>query len=262
MNTIRAALWTEGLKIRRSKVPLLSFIGFSIAPLVSGLFMIILKNPAAARNMGLISSKAQLMAGTAEWISLFSILSQAIGIGGMLVFAILASWIFGREFSDHTVKELLALPTPRSTIVMIKFFYLLIIGVGIILWLFLGGLLIGHLVDIPGWSVNLAFRAFGVTLLSGVLTLFLMTPIAFLASAGKGFLPPLGFAIFTLILAQIAGATGWGGWFPWSVPAMLAQFTGPAVEQIDTSSFIIVILTSLIGFCGTIYWWRVADQTK
>ena len=36
--------------MRRSKVPLLTAMGFSITPLVGGLFMIILKDPEAARR--------------------------------------------------------------------------------------------------------------------------------------------------------------------------------------------------------------------
>ncbi len=67
MNGFLPSLWTETLKMRRSKVPLLTALGFSIAPWVGGLFMVILKDPEAARSMGLISTKAQLVGGTADW---------------------------------------------------------------------------------------------------------------------------------------------------------------------------------------------------
>ncbi|MEV0143917.1 MULTISPECIES: ABC transporter permease [unclassified Nonomuraea] len=33
----------------------------------------------------------------------------------------IAIWLFGREFSDHTAKDLLALPTSRTAIVAAKF---------------------------------------------------------------------------------------------------------------------------------------------
>ena len=105
MNTFLSALWTESLKMRRSKVPLLTALGFSMAPLMGGLFMIILKDPVKAQSMGLISAKAQLTVGTAEWSTLFNMLAQATAVGGGIVFAIFTAWIFGREFSDHAVKE-------------------------------------------------------------------------------------------------------------------------------------------------------------
>ena len=45
MTNFASALWVEILKLRRSKVPLFTALGFSIAPLIGGLFMIILKDP-------------------------------------------------------------------------------------------------------------------------------------------------------------------------------------------------------------------------
>src|SRR5512132_3981595 len=141
MNGFFPALWAETLKIRRSKVPLFTAIGFSFAPLMGGFFMIILKDPEAARSMGLISAKAQLTAGTAEWSTLFGLLAQATAIAGAIVFAIFTIWIFGREFSDHTVKELLALPTPREAIVAAK------------------------LILVTVWTLVLTFLSFGLGLL-------------------------------------------------------------------------------------------------
>ena len=66
MNNFYEALYTETLKLFRSKVPLFTALGFSMAPLMGGLFMIILKNPEAAKSLGLITTKAQLLTGTAE----------------------------------------------------------------------------------------------------------------------------------------------------------------------------------------------------
>lgn len=41
MNGFFSSLWAETLKARRSKVPLLASIGFTLAPLMGGLFMFI-----------------------------------------------------------------------------------------------------------------------------------------------------------------------------------------------------------------------------
>ena len=45
MNGLRAAIATELLEATRSKVPWTITASFSLAPLVGGLFMLILKNP-------------------------------------------------------------------------------------------------------------------------------------------------------------------------------------------------------------------------
>ena len=55
MNSFLDCFWIEILKARRSKLWMLVLAGFTILPLVSGLFMIILKDPEKAREMGLIS---------------------------------------------------------------------------------------------------------------------------------------------------------------------------------------------------------------
>ena len=65
MNSLAQAVATEFLKTRRSKVPWSVAAGFSLAPLVAGLFMVILKDPDRARQLGLMGAKAQLAAGVA-----------------------------------------------------------------------------------------------------------------------------------------------------------------------------------------------------
>jgi ABC-2 type transport system permease protein len=262
MNLFLSSLWAEALKVRRSKVPLFTALGFSMAPLMGGLFMIILKDPEAARSMGLISSKAQLTVGVADWPTFFSILAQAVAIGGGILFAIVTIWIFGREFSDRTVKELLALPTPRESIVAAKFIVITAWTFALTLLILGIGLVVGNLVVIPGWSEELLRSAFADILGSATLTIALLPFVALLASVGRGYMPPFGWTIFTIVLAQIAAITGWGDWFPWSVPALFSGAAGPRVELLGMHSYIIVFIASLIGLAATFYWWRNADQTK
>jgi len=262
MNLFLSSLWAETLKIRRSKVPLFTAIGFSMAPLMGGLFMIILKDPEAARSMGLISTKAQLTVGVADWPTFFSILAQAVAVGGAILFAIITAWVFGREFSDRTAKELLALPTSREAIVTAKFVVITVWTLALCLFIFGLGLVIGNLVVIPGWSEELLRTAFMDILGSAALTIALLPFVALLASVGRGYLPPFGWTILTVVLAQIAAITGWGDWFPWSVPALFSGAAGPRAELLGMHSYIIVFITSLIGLAATFFWWRNADQTR
>ena len=262
MNTFAGALWTETLKMRRSKVPLFTAIGFSVIPFIGGLFMVILKDPEAAKSMGLISTKAQLLAGVADWPTFFGILAQATAVGGAILFSIITIWIFGREFSDHTAKELLALPTPREAIVAAKFFVIVAWVLFLTLVMFAIGLIVGKLVVIPGWSVELSGIAFGTVVGSAVLTIALLPFVAFIASTGRGYMPPFGWTILTITLAQIAAIIGWGDWFPWSVPALFSGAVGPRTELLGFHSYIVVTLTCIIGLVATFSWWRSAEQTR
>jgi ABC-2 type transport system permease protein len=262
MNGSPASLWAETLKVRRSKVPWLASIGFTLAPLMDGLFMFIMKDPERAREMGLLSVKAQLAMTTAEWTTFFNVLSQATAIGGVIVFSIVTAWIFGREFSDHTAKDLMALPTSREKIVTAKLIVISTWVFATTIWIYLVGLVVGKIVNIPGWTNGLALQSFRDVLVTAGMTLLLMTPVAFIASIGRGYLPPLGWTVLTIFFSQIIAAIGWGAWFPWSVPALYSEVIGPRSEQLGFHSYVLVILASLAGLVATYWWWRNADQTR
>ena len=262
MNEFLAAFQVELLKARRSRLAWGITAAFMIMPLVSGLFMVILKNPEQARALGLISVKAQLAGGTADWPTFFSMLLQGTAIGGIMLYSFITAWIFGREFSDHTVKEFLAVPTPRWKIIAAKFALMVLWIVALTLVSFAVALAIGAMVAIPGWSQELGMATFGSMTTIMVLLLMLMPPVAFFASAGRGYLPPLGWAVLTLVLAQIVAVLGWGDWFPWSVPAMASGMAGPPAEQTGPHSYLVVLLVCIVGLAATFIWWRSADQAQ
>jgi ABC-2 type transport system permease protein len=262
MNAFFSALQTEGLKAFRSKVPLFTALGFCIAPFVGGLFMIILKDPEAAKSMGLISTKAQLAAGSADWPTFLNFLAQAEAVGGGIIFAIATIWVFGREFSDHTVKELLSLPTSREAIIAAKFTVVVFWTLALTLLSYGVGLMVGNAVDIPGWSNELLRSATVDIIGAGILTITLLPFVAFIASLGRGFMPAFGWTIFTVFIAQISIIMGWGGWIPWSIPGLFSGAAGPRVEFLGVHSYVILILASFMGLFATFYWWRNADQTK
>lgn len=262
MNNFASALYTETLKMRRSKVPLFTALGFSIMPFAGGLFMIILKDPEAAKTMGLISAKAQLMVGVADWPAYFNFLSQAVAAGGLILFSIVSAWVFGREFSDHTAKELLALPTSRETIVTAKFIVIAAWSLAVTLLIFGVSLAVGYLIDLPGWSTELLVSTFLGLLGCAVFTLGLLPFVAFIASTGRGYMPPFGWTILTMVMAQFAVILGWGDWFPWSIPGLFSGAAGPRGEVLDAHSYIILLVAFLLGLAATYRWWRAADQTR
>jgi ABC-2 type transport system permease protein len=267
MNAFLSALWAETLKARRSRVSWVTAAAISIFPIVGGLFVLIMKDPAQARAMGLIGAKAQLLSGgTADWQSYMDFLSVGTAGAGAILFAFITAWVFGREFSDHTVKELLALPTRREIIVSAKFVLTDLWIMGLALWIYLLGVGIGAAVGLPGWSSRLAWTSFGSLMITVLLTVMLMPCVAWFASAGRGYMPPLGWAFGTLGLAQVAGLLGWGAWVPWAVPGMFClMFSvvyGQRAEPVGIHSYLLVLLTFIVGIAATFSWWRGADQSR
>lgn len=262
MTRFPAAVWSEYLKARRSKVSLLTLVAVSMLPLADGLFTVILKNPERAREMGLLGAKAELAMGAADWPTYFYVLVIGAAAGGALLVAFIAAWVFGREFSDHTAKELLALPTPRPVIVAAKFIVIGLWMLVLALWIFLLGLGIGLAVGIPGGSPELAWKSFWILMLAVLLNYLLMPWVALFASMGRGYLPPLGWAVLTLALAQILTALGRADWFPWAVPALVGELAGPDAQPIALHGFVLVALAFVIGVIATVAWWRSADQAS
>lgn len=54
----------ELFKIFKSKFIWITFIAFTIAPLMASFFMVLLNNPQFAENAGLLGSKAQIAGGS------------------------------------------------------------------------------------------------------------------------------------------------------------------------------------------------------
>jgi ABC-2 type transport system permease protein len=262
MKTFFVALLTEALKVRRSRVPLFTALGFSLAPLMGGLFMFILQDPARARALGVVSAKAQLAAGTADWPTYLGLLAQATAVGGGMVFAIATAWVFAREFSDRTAKDLLAVPVSRGAIIAAKFSIVAVWGLMLAMMVLCIGLGIGAALRLPGWSPAVIRAGVFDLSVAAVLTLALMPVVALMASAGRGYLPALGLAVLMVFLAQIAAATGWGGWFPWSVPALFSGIAGSRVEYLGLHSYLLVVLVMTASLAATFIWWQYADQTR
>jgi ABC-2 type transport system permease protein len=256
MNNLAQAIWVEFLKARRSRMPLLTGLGFALIPLVGSFFMIVLKDPEMARRVGLISAKARIIAGAADWPTYLGLLAQATAGGGIMLFGLIGSWVFGREYSDRTVKDLLALPTSRSAIVFAKFIVVAAWSAALTALICLVGLCVGAAVGLAPASMQIVLQN-GVTIaLAAFMTITLVTPIAFFASAGHGYLPPMGVLFLALLLAQVVAAAGWGEYFPWSIPVLYSQG-----GNLGTASYVIVGLTGVVGIVGTIIWWELADQT-
>ena len=256
-----AALACEALKARRSRVPVAVALGFSLMPAVAALFMVILEDPERARDWGLISAKAHLFAGTADWPTFLAVIAQGVAVGGLLLFAVVAAWIFGREFSDRTVKNLLAVPTPRGATVAAKLLVTAGLGALVSAWVVALGLALGAAIGLPGGDAGTLAAGLLRIGLVALLSIALTTPVALAASAGRGYLAPLAFALSTLFLAQIVAATGWGEWFPWSVPALYSGAAGPEAAAMGPASFLLVAAVSALGAALTAWWWRSADQT-
>jgi ABC-2 type transport system permease protein len=261
MAELKNMIWIEARKALRSKMPLLTAVGFMLIPLAAGLMMFIYKDPEFARKMGLLSAKANLRAATADWPTYINIFAQAVSVGGLILFTMIGSWVFGREFVDGTVKDLLAVPVMRSNILLGKYIVMALWSVALSALIYVVGVGLGFLIGLPGGTSEVLTQGSLTVLVSLALTLLVVIPLLFFAGVGHGYLLPLGIAILSMILAQVATGMGYASYFPWAIPALYAT-AGESRLLLEPISYVLVALTALAGLAATYLWWKYADQNR
>jgi len=256
-----ASVWAEGLKVRKSKMFIITVVFFAFIASMMGLLMFVAHHPELAGRSAALSAKTSIL-GNGDWASFLTLLIQVILALGPIGFGMVTSWVFGREYADRVAKDLLSLPVSRMTIVISKFVIILCWCILLTLTLFLCGLFVGVAIKIPGWSSTNVLNSFLIFINSSILTFLLCTPVAFLACISRGYLLPIGFAILTLILTNFVaiGLPNIMPYFPWAIPALYSGIAGNELPQAEAISYFILIVVSIAGFIGTAAWWRFADQ--
>ncbi|XVQ06831.1 ABC transporter permease [Spirillospora sp. CA-255316] len=246
-----AALWAEAVKFLRSKAPWVTALAFLLPVLLSVVFV-------SASGAASLGDKSRALGITPDWSGFRTALMQIDAAGGFLLFGIFVTWMFGREFSDRTVLDLLALPTSRAAVVLAKFsistaWLSILIVVQTVVWLAAGALL-----DLPG-PPGAALDGLAALLSLLALTVLLTLPVAFAASVGRGYLPGIGATVIFLVSGVAAAAIGGAGWFPWSVPATIGGLADSS--SLAPNGLILVVLTGVAGVVSTVAWWQRADHT-
>ncbi len=259
MNNLSAMIWIELRKAIRSRMPLWTALASLFMPLAIAFLIFAARNPEVSKKLGIISAKADLVAYSAtDWPSYLGLFDLLIAAAGFFFFVLVLSWIFGREFADGTVKDLLAVPVQRASILLAKFIVAVAWSAGLTTIILIMGLAEGALIKLPGGSLDVILHSSTRFLVGAGLVIVVVMPFGFVASLGRGYLLPIGTAVLTLMMTNVVIIAGWGDYFPWAVPGLYAQ--GKSV--LAPVSYWIVFLTGLAGILATYLWWKYADQNR
>lgn len=256
-----AAWYAEWLKLRRSRVTWMTLLATTVGVAAGGMFMFISLHPGKARDLGLLGTKAQLAMLEPGWPSYFGLLAQISAVGGILIFGMPMVWIFGREFADHTAKDLLALPTGRAATVAAKFIAAACWSLVLTGYLVAAGTGLGLLLGIPGpLTAHALLSGAETVVVTAVLAIAITTPFGLAASAGRGYLPGVAVLFAVVFTAQIVAALGYGAWFPFSVPALHAGISGQ--QSPAAAGYAGVAVIAVASIWATLRWWQHADHTR
>jgi ABC-2 type transport system permease protein len=259
MTDLSSMMWIELRKAVRSRMPLWTALGAMFMPLGIAFLIFVSKNPAVFQKLGVLSAKANLVAYAAiDWPAYLAFSGQVIAAGEFILLVLSLSWIFGREFVDGTVKDMLAVPVPRASILLAKFLLLMAWSVYLTAVIFIASLVMGLLLRLSGGTSAVIWQGVQLVALTGCLVMGVAMPFALFASVSRGYLLPIGMAILAVMMANLVVVLGWGEYFPWAVPMLYAQ----GESALTPLSFWIVLLTGLAGMISTTLWWMYADQNR
>ena len=182
----------------------------------------------------------------------------------MLLLAFIVAYVFGREYADGTAKNLLALPVGRHWFVLAK---LVVVG-SVVGRARGGGPRRGVRSSGSRWGCPASRRRWRrrpcATRCSRPPSPTCSSPVvAWIATLGRGYMAPLGFALAMLALGNVFSKTGWATWFPWSIVAALIGTVGATRRTtLAPGSFVVVALTFLAGIAATIAQLRYADNAQ
>ena len=205
MNNLSDMIWIERRKAIRSRMPLWTALGSLFMPLGIAFLIFVSKNPEISQKLGLVSAKANLVAYSAtDWPTYLGLFGLIIAAGGFFLFVLIISWVFGREFADGTLKDMLAVPVQRSSILLAKF-------IVVAVW---SAALTQSLSWSSAWSWvrssssrearRTSFsRAALSSAITACLAIAVVLPFALFASVGRGYLLPIGLAVLTLMMTNL-----------------------------------------------------------
>ncbi|BCY19369.1 ABC transporter permease [Leptolinea sp. HRD-7] len=259
MSTLNNMIIVEWRKAIRSRIPYWTSVFAAFLPMAIAMMVLIARNPEISQKLGILSAKADLIAFSAtNWTAYMALTGEIIAAAGFFMFVVILSWIFGREFADGTLKDMLAVPVERTTILMAKVIVFGGWSFAMSLITLTVSLLLGSLIQLPDGSTAVIVQGILGVAVTTLLTVLVVIPFALLASAGRGYLLPMSMAVLTLILANVAAALGRGDLFPWSIPGLYSQ----GKELVGPAGFWIVVVTGLLGWYVTDLWWKKSDQSR
>ena len=233
----------EFLKLKRSKIFLLSLMGAILPPLL--MFIAVTSFDEGQTFEALFTNVNMYMS------AMFAV----------LIFTIIISYLFGREYNEHTLKTMLTIPISRAKFLVSKYIMFLVWIVILTVVTSMSTLIFGFAAGLDGFSVNLFAKSFAQLLYANVLLFLTFSPFVFISLFITNMVPAMvGGAALTLVNLMINGQS-WAPYVPWICPYLISS--GEIVEYSTsiTVSYGVIIATFVIGVIISYIYFTKTDVT-
>jgi ABC-2 type transport system permease protein len=170
-------------------------------------------------------------------------------------FAFTTCWIFGREYTDKTINDLMVKPVSKLSIAVSKFIVMFLWNSLLTIIMFTVVVLLGVFMRMVDGTAVIIFGNFLLFMAVALLTMFVSTLSSFLANVAKGYLAPIGLIFLIIVIVNVVVNIGLSPYIPWTIPGLL--FSERTLMPI---SIAILTITGITGFVGTVAWWRYKEQ--
>ena len=219
----------EFLKLKRSKIFLLSIL---MAALPSVLMFV----------------ATFAFDETQSFDALFSTVNMYMSaLFAILLFSIIISYLFGREYNEHTLKTMLTVPISRGKFLISKYVMFLIWILILTVVTSLSTLAFGFVAGLSGFTLQLFINSFAELLFANILLFLTFSPFVFISLFITNMVPAMvGGASLTLVSLLVNGQS-WAPYVPWACPYLLSS---GEIADYGVSLIIpygVILVTFLIG---------------
>lgn len=231
----------EFLKLKRSKIFLLTLVGAAFPS-----FLIFLST--VFGEFDEMVSFETFMGNVNMYMSLIFVI---------LLFTIIISYLFGREYNEHTLKTVLTAPTSRASFILSKYLMFLVWVVLVTVVTGVSAVVFGYLAGATGLTVNVFVTGFGEMLFSNFLLFLTFAPLVFVCLIVTNMVPAMiGGAVLTFTNMLVASSK-YSVYFPWSCPYMIASGEIAQYTSNYILSYGIILFMFIIGlFLSYLYFTR------
>ncbi|KLU72150.1 MAG: hypothetical protein RHS_2027 [Robinsoniella sp. RHS] len=181
----------------------------------------------------------------------------------LLVYIIIASYLFSREYTEKTLKNILPIPVSKTSFLTSKFCILFIwmIVLSFFSWgsAFLLALLYHSVFGIAEFQFHIALIYLGKMMSSTILMFLTITPFTFLAEKTKSLVVPLIISAAVIMGNAALSNQDLGALYPWTAILFLMQGSLAATGYPVWVSVGIITLVSILGFTATYIYFQKED---
>jgi ABC-2 type transport system permease protein/bacitracin transport system permease protein len=231
----------EFLKLKRSKIFLLSLMGAILPPLL--MFIAVTAFDEGHSFEALFTNVNMYMS------AMFAV----------LIFAIIISYLFGREYNEHTLKTMLTIPVSREKFLASKYVMFLVWIVILTVVTSLSTLIFGLIAGLEGFSLKLFIASFAQLLYANVLLFLAFSPFVFISLFITNMVPAMvGGAALSLVNLMVYNQN-WAPLVPWISPYLIASGEIAQYSTSSTVSYSIILVTFLTGLAISYIYFTKTD---